>query len=317
MARPHCTVTRTVGPALETHGLTKRFGGRVAVDSVDLHVPRGSAFGYLGPNGAGKTTLIRMLLGLTGATEGSMSVVGLPVPDRRGEALARVGAIVEEPRFHAHLTGRENLAVAAAARGGNAARLIDSSLEQVGLDARADDRVKTYSLGMRQRLGIARCLLADPELLILDEPMNGLDPAGIQEFRGFVNAFVADGGTIVLSSHLLNEVEKTCDHVAIVDRGRIVTQGSIAELRAGAEPILVVETSDPARALELLAAHPAVVRVTPEGPELRVVLTEAEAVPDLNRRLVESGQDVLRLEPSRASLEDRFLEITTRLEDAA
>jgi ABC-2 type transport system ATP-binding protein len=315
--QPHCTVTRTVGPALETHGLTKRFGGRVAVDSVDLHVPRGSAFGYLGPNGAGKTTLIRMLLGLTGATEGSMSVVGLPVPDRRSEALARVGAVVEEPRFHPHLTGRENLAVAAAARGGNAARLIDSSLDQVGLDARADDRVKTYSLGMRQRLGIARCLLAGPELLILDEPMNGLDPAGIQEFRGFVRTFVGDGGTIVLSSHLLDEVEKTCDHVAIVDRGRIVTQGSIEELRAGAEPTLVLETSDPVTAIPLLLTHPAVARVRADGTELHVALKDAGAVSDLNRRLVEAGQDVLRLEPSRASLEDRFLEITTRLEDAA
>jgi ABC-2 type transport system ATP-binding protein len=315
--QPHRTVTRTVGPALETHGLTKRFGGRVAVDSVDLHVPRGVAFGYLGPNGAGKTTLIRMLLGLTGASEGSMSVVGLPVPERRSEALARVGAVVEEPRFHPQLTGRQNLEIAAAARGGDAAGRIDRSLERLGLGSRADDRVKTYSLGMRQRLGIARCLLPDPELLILDEPMNGLDPAGILEFRGFVRTFVADGGTIILSSHLLDEVEKTCDHVAIVDHGRVVTQGSIEELRAGAEPIVVVETSDPARAAQLLMAHPAVVRITPEGPELRVVLTEADAVPDLNRRLVESGQEVLRLEPSRASLEDRFLEITTRLEDAA
>src|SRR5262249_19804399 len=183
-------------PAVETHGLTKRFDGRVAVDSVDLLVPRGVAFGYLGPNGAGKTTLIRMLLGLTGATEGSMSVLGLPVPDRRGDALAGAGAAVEEPRFHPHLTGRENLAVVAAARGRGAAGRIDHSLALVGLEARADDRVKTYSLGMRQRLGIARCLLAEPELLILDEPMNGLDPAGIQEFRGFVRTFVGDGGTI-------------------------------------------------------------------------------------------------------------------------
>src|SRR5215472_6566770 len=140
--QPHRTVTRTVGPALETNGLTKRFGSRTAVDSVDLHVPRGVAFGYLGPNGAGKTTLIRMLLGLTGATEGSMSVVGLPVPERRSEALARVGAVVEEPRFHPQLTGRENLAVAAAARGGGAAERIDISLERLGLGSRADDRVK-------------------------------------------------------------------------------------------------------------------------------------------------------------------------------
>jgi ABC-2 type transport system ATP-binding protein len=311
------TQLHQIGPALETHGLTKRFDGRVAVDSVDLLVPRGVAFGYLGPNGAGKTTLIRMLLGLTGATEGRMSVLGLPVPDRRSDALAHVGAVVEEPRFHPFLTGRENLAVVAAARGRGAADNIDHSLRQVGLEARADDRVKTYSLGMRQRLGIARCLLADPELLILDEPMNGLDPAGIQEFRGFVREFVAEGRTIVLSSHLLDEVEKTCDHVAIVDRGRVVTQGSIDELRQEGAPTLVVETADPVASLPLLVAHPAVVNVTQDGPELVVTLTDLGAASDVNRRLVEGGQDVLRLEPSRASLERRFLEITSRLEDAA
>src|SRR5262249_17344218 len=167
------------------------------------------------------------------------------------------------------------------------------------------------------RLGIARCLLAEPELLILDEPMNGLDPAGIQEFRGFVRTFVGDGGTIVLSSHLLDEGEKTCDHVAIVDRGRIVTQGSIEELPNEGEPTLVIETANPAAALALLSTHPAVAAVTPQGPELRVVLRDAGAIADINRRLVEAGQDVLRLEPARASLEARFLEITTRLEDAA
>ena len=141
------------------------------------------------------------------------------MPAERAEALSRVGAIVEEPKFHGHLTGRENLEVVAAARGREAFARIDGALDRVGLAARAGDRVKTYSLGMRQRLGIARCLLADPELLILDEPMNGLDPGGIQDFRGFVRSFVDDGGTIVLSSHLLDEIEKTCDHVAIVDQG--------------------------------------------------------------------------------------------------
>src|SRR3954447_16065739 len=162
----------SVSYVVETAGLTKRFGDRVAVDSVDLRVPSGSAFGYLGPNGAGKTTLIRMLLGLTGATAGTMRLLGRPVPAERAAALARVGAIVEEPRFHRHLSGRENLAVIAAARGGRAHTRIDGALERVGLGERADHRVGKYSLGMRQRLGIARCLLADPELLILDEPTN-------------------------------------------------------------------------------------------------------------------------------------------------
>jgi ABC-2 type transport system ATP-binding protein len=246
-----------------------------------------------------------------------MRLLGLPVPERRAEALGRVGAIVEEPRFYGHLNGRENLEIVAAARGGDAFRRIDESLERVGLAPRARDRVKTYSLGMRQRLGIARCLLADPQLLILDEPMNGLDPAGIQEFRGFVRNFVDDGRTIVLSSHLLDEVEKTCDTVAIVDRGRVVVQGSIAELRAGGDPTVLIETTSSADASLLVARHPAVKRVTEVGPALHVAVTDTAVVPELNRRLVEAGHDVLRLEPAGASLEDRFLEITSRLENVA
>jgi ABC-2 type transport system ATP-binding protein len=311
--------TTSISPyVVETSGLTKRFGDRTVVHDVELRVPRGSAFGYLGPNGAGKTTLIRVLLGLTPASAGSMKLLGLPVPQRRGDALARVGAIVEEPKFHGHLTGRENLRIVAAARGRDAFGRIDGALEQVGLTARAGDRVKTYSLGMKQRLGIARCLLADPELLLLDEPMNGLDPGGIQEFRAFVHRFVAEGRTIVLSSHLLDEVEKTCDHVAIVDQGIVVAQGSIAELRGEGGRAVIVEVDEPARAIALLTAHAAVERVQDDGSLLRVTLRDGdEAVPELNRRLVEAGFAVSRLEPQQASLEQRFLEITTRLENAA
>jgi len=311
--------TTPISPyVVETADLTKRFGERTVVRGVELRVPRGSAFGYLGPNGAGKTTLIRMLLGLTPATAGSMRVRGLPVPQRRSEALARVGAIVEEPKFHGHLTGRENLRVVAAARGCEASARIDGALERVGLAARADERVRAYSLGMKQRLGIARCLLADPELLILDEPMNGLDPAGIREFRGFVRSFVAEGGTIVLSSHLLDEVEKTCDHVAIVDQGIVVVQGSIAELRGNGNRAVLIEVDEPARARGLLAAHDAVERVVDDGGPLQVTLRDGtDAVPELNRRLVQAGFAVRRLEPQQASLEQRFLEITTRLENAA
>jgi ABC-2 type transport system ATP-binding protein len=309
--------TTPISPyVVETSGLTKRFGERTVVDDVDLRVPRGAAFGYLGPNGAGKTTLIRMLLGLTSATNGSMRLLGLPVPQDRSRALARVGAIVEEPRFHGHLTGRENLAVVAAARGGEPFARIDAAIDQVGLAARADDRVKTYSLGMRQRLGIARCLIADPELLILDEPMNGLDPAGILEFRQFVHSFVETGRTIVLSSHLLDEVEKTCDHVAIVDQGRIVAQGSIDELR-GHGHVVFVEADDRERARRVLAESAAVERVVDDGTVLAVTILDPNVVADLNRSLVEAGVSVNRLEPKHASLEQRFLEITTRLENAA
>ena len=311
--------TTPISPyVVETSGLTKRFGERTVVRDVELRVPRGSAFGYLGPNGAGKTTLIRVLLGLTPATAGSMKLLGLPVPQRRREALARVGAIVEEPKFHGHLTGRENLRIVAAARGREAFGRIDGALEQVGLTARADDRVKAYSLGMKQRLGIARCLLADPELLLLDEPMNGLDPAGIQEFRAFVHRFVGEGRTIVLSSHLLDEVEKTCDHVAIVDQGIVVAQGSIAELRGDGGRVVLVEVDEPARAIALLSAQAAVERVQDDGGLLQVTLRDGDdGVPELNRSLVEAGFAVRRLEPQQASLEQRFLEITTRLENAA
>ncbi len=220
--------------AVETHGLTKRFGDNVAVNGVELLVPRGCAFGYLGPNGAGKTTLIRVLLGLTHADAGTMSLLGYPVPKQRDAALARVGAIVDEPRFHGHLTGRQNLQILAAAREPAAQDRIEPSLERVGILHRADDRVSKYSMGMRQRLGVAACLLGDPQLLILDEPMNGLDPAGMHEMRDMILSLVAEGRTVVLSSHLLDEVERTCDAVAIVDRGNIIRQGPISELLAGA-----------------------------------------------------------------------------------
>jgi ABC-2 type transport system ATP-binding protein len=306
---------------VETSGLTKRFGDRVAVDNVDLRVPRGSAFGYLGPNGAGKTTLIRMLLGLTRATSGTMHLLGRPVPRERAAALARVGAIVEEPRFHGHLTGRENLTVIAAAREPEAHARIDGALVRVGLSQRADELVKRYSLGMRQRLGVARSLLADPELLILDEPTNGLDPAGMHEFRDMIRGFVAEGRTVLLSSHLLDEVEKICDAVAIVDRGRVVMQGSIADLARGGEQTILIATSDEDRALTLLTESRAVASAVAEAEGIRVRLrpdVEAEpAADDLGRRLVLAGLAIRRFEPARASLEQRFLEITSRLEEAA
>src|SRR5437660_1203074 len=304
---------------VETNGLTKRFGGRVAVDAVDLRIPRGSAFGYLGPNGAGKTTLIRMLLGLTDATSGTMRLLGRPVPADRAVALARVGAIVEEPRFHGHLTGRENLFVIAAAREPEAHERIEGALARVGLTHRADERVKRYSLGMRQRLGVARSLLADPELLILDEPTNGLDPAGIHEFRDMIRGFVAEGRTVLLSSHLLDEVEKICDEVAIVDQGQVVAQGSIEELAADDRQTILIATSDDEQARTILSEHRGVESAAAESTGLRVTLhaNSVEAQDDISRRLVLAGLAIRRFEPARVSLEQRFLEITSRLEEAA
>jgi ABC-2 type transport system ATP-binding protein len=306
---------------VETAGLSKRFGHRTVVDHVDLRVPRGSAFGYLGPNGAGKTTTIRMLLGLTPANEGWMRVLGYPVPRHRSIALSRVGAIVEEPRFLNHLTGRENLRIVAAAREPEAHGRIGGALERAGLRDRADERVGRYSTGMRQRLGVARCLLADPELLILDEPANGLDPAGIIEFRQMVRALVGEGRTVMLSSHLLDEVEKVCDAVAIVDRGRVVAQGPISEVSAGGARSLLVHSGDSGRAVTVVSGHPAVRSVEDNGDGIRAVLgqvsgAEARSVAaDLNRRLVEAGVDVFGVELPTATLEERFLEITHRMQE--
>jgi ABC-2 type transport system ATP-binding protein len=306
------------GLAVQTAGLTKRFGERVAVDGVSLAVPRGTAYGFLGHNGAGKTTLIRMLLGLTRASAGSARLLGLPVPDERARALARVGAIVEEPSFYPHLTGRENLKIAAAVRGPEARPRIDGVLHRVGLDKRANDRVGAYSLGMRQRLGVARCLLSDPELLILDEPMNGLDPGGMLDMRRMIRALVEEEGrTVFISSHLLDEIEKTCDVAAIIDRGRVIAQGSIAELVADEAGELIIACDDLERALAVLAADPTVRELRREHGGLRMKLRTPEQAGEINARLVSAGVVVTRREPVRHSLEERFLEMTTRLEVAA
>jgi ABC-2 type transport system ATP-binding protein len=314
---PPAQLPPLAGWAVETHGLTKRFGSNVAVNDVELRVPRGSAFGYLGPNGAGKTTLIRTLLGLTRASGGTTSLLGIPVPAERSKALAGVGAIVDEPRFHPHLTGRDNLRLLAAARGGDAAGRIAPSLERVGLTERADHKVSSYSMGMRQRLGVASCLLGDPKLLILDEPMNGLDPAGMHQMREMIVSLADEGRTVMLSSHLLDEVERTCDAVAIVDRGRVIRQGPIDELiRAAGTASVQVDCADPARAARLIdeAGVAAGTSLTDAG--LTVALPAAasrELVADINRRLVAAGISVYGLQEVRASLEDWFLSVTTRL----
>jgi ABC-2 type transport system ATP-binding protein len=304
--------------AVETRGLTKRFGGNVAVNGVDLRIPRGCAFGYLGPNGAGKTTLIRVLLGLIHADAGTMALLGHEVPKHRDVALTRVGAIVDEPRFHAHLTGRQNLQVLAAAREPAAKQRIDAVLERVGILHRADDRVAKYSMGMRQRLGVAACLLGDPQLLILDEPMNGLDPAGMHEMRDMIRALVDEGRTVVLSSHLLDEVERTCDAVAIVDRGSVIRQGPISELLAGAAVTIEVDCADADTAFALLSNTdlPATVRQRADGLSIALAAgAQRDVIAEIARILVAGGIAVYRLEPVRTSLESWFLQVTSRLGD--
>jgi ABC-2 type transport system ATP-binding protein len=306
--------------AVEVHGLYKSFGTNTAVNGVELSVPRGSAFGYLGPNGAGKTTLMRVLLGLTHADKGSMSILGYPVPKARDKALIRVGAIVDEPRFHQHLSGRENLALLASSREPAASNRVDPALDRVGLGRRADDRVAGYSMGMRQRLGVAACLLGDPELLILDEPMNGLDPAGMSDMREMILSFVDEGRTVVLSSHLLDEVQRTCDSVAIVDRGTVIRQGPIAELLAGASVVLEVECSETERARGLIqrVAAGSSVDLVPFG--LSATLppgTGRDLIAEISRVLIEGGIDLYRIQPVQASLESWFLEVTSRLGSAS
>jgi len=302
--------------AVEVHGLVKRFGANAAVNGVELLVPRGCAFGYLGPNGAGKTTLMRMLLGLTHADAGTMSMLGHSVPKDRDKALARVGAIVDEPRFHQHLSGRDNLAMLASSREPAASTRIAPALDRVGLGGRAGDKVGSYSMGMRQRLGVAACLLGDPELLILDEPMNGLDPAGMSDMREMILSFVDEGRTVVLSSHLLDEVQRTCDSVAIVDRGAVIRQGPIAELLAGSSLVLEVECSEPERARGLLlrVATGSSIDLVPFG--LCATLPPGsgrDLIAEISRVLVEGGVDIYRIQPLQASLESWFLEVTSRL----
>ena len=301
------------GPVIETRAITKRFGSRIAVDAVDLTVPAGIAFGLLGPNGAGKTTLIRMALGLAKPTSGEISLLGCRMPDEARDALGRVGGIVEEPRFYPYLTGRQNLEAWAALMRDGAQLRVAGVLARVRLADRADDAVSKYSQGMRQRLGVARALLSDPQLLVLDEPTNGLDPSGIAEFRKLVRELVDnEGRTVFISSHLLDEIEKMCDHVAIVNRGTIVIQGSVRELIEGGERGLLLDVDDPATAHRLLTGMPSVKRVEARPGEILFVELEhsREAAIAAVRALVESGIGVASAVPSEESLEERYLAIT-------
>lgn len=248
----------TVPSAIRTHGLTKRFGsGRAVVDGLDLDVPAGSVFGFLGPNGSGKTTTIRMLLGLVAPTSGSCELLGAPIPRRAAAVLPRVGALVEGPAFHPYLSGWANLARCDAANPTadprSARRRIGEALERVGLLPAARKRYRAYSLGMGQRLAIAAALLTEPELLILDEPTNGLDPQGTREVRGLVADLATDGTTVFVSSHMLAEVEQICTHAGVMRSGALVARGGIAELRSAGGTRIVVRTPDEELARGVLA----------------------------------------------------------------
>src|ERR671918_480101 len=290
---------------VETRGLGKRYGERiVAVDRLDLRVRRGEVYGFLGPNGAGKTTTLRMLLGLVRPTSGSALVLGAPPGSPEG--LARIGALIETPAFYPFLSGRDNLRVLARQAGVREAR-IDGALGEVALTARAGDRFRTYSLGMKQRLGIAAALLKDPELLILDEPTNGMDPAGMAEMRGFIRKLGQGRRTVLLSSHLMTEVEQVSDRVGVISKGELVREGTVDELR-GRESLWV--RAEPLEQAErVLGAVRGVEQVARLDGGLRIA-ADLAAAPTINRALVEAGIAVGELRPERDSLEKVFLELT-------
>jgi ABC-type multidrug transport system ATPase subunit len=298
--------------AIQTEGLTKRLGGAAVVDKLDLAVPRGSVYGFLGPNGSGKTTTIRMLLGLIWPSAGSYRVLGEAMPGANAKVLPEVGALIEGPAFYPWLTGRQNLGRidAAGPDGQRKTRRerIDAALTRVGLAAAANKRFRAYSLGMKQRLGLAAALLRPRSLLILDEPTNGMDPQGTREIRNLVRELAGEGSTVFLSSHLLSEVEQVCSHVGIISVGKMVAQGSVEELRGRGEAMLRVETDDASGAAKVLDRL-GLEAITVTGEVVSAQL-DGQRPEECNRELVLAGVGVRSLTTDRRSLEDAFVALT-------
>jgi ABC-2 type transport system ATP-binding protein len=290
---------------VETKGLTKRYRGSVlAVDNLELRVRRGEVYGFLGPNGAGKTTTLKMLLGLVRPTAGSATVVGHP--SGAGEGLKHIGAIVESPAFYPYLSARDNLRVMADYSGVPSSR-VDAALGEVQLDGRARDKFGTYSLGMKQRLGLAAALLKEPDLLILDEPTNGLDPAGMVEMRALIKELGRGQRTVLLSSHLLGEVEQICDRVGVIQKGQLVTEGTVEQLRG--EVTLLVRAQPLSQARETLDRLLGSDAVSIEDGALRLKVDPSRA-PEITRALVAVGVEVIEVRTGERSLEEVFLELT-------
>jgi ABC-2 type transport system ATP-binding protein len=289
---------------IQTQGLTKRYGTLTAVDRLTLGVRRGEVYGFLGPNGAGKTTTLRMLVGLVRPTSGSATILGARPGSPDG--LARIGALIEAPGFYPFLSASDNLGVMAMHAGTGAGR-VDTVLEEVGLGDRAKDRFGTYSQGMKQRLGVASALLKDPAVLILDEPTTGLDPKGMAEMRAFIRGLGDGGRTVLLSSHLMPEVEQVCDRVGVIHRGTLVREGTVDELRGGRS--LLVRAEPLEQASRLLETLPGVTGVSTRDGAMSITADPAEASA-INGALVAAGIAVSELRSERASLEDVFLELT-------
>jgi ABC-2 type transport system ATP-binding protein len=296
-------------PPVEARGLVKRYGDIIAVDGVDLTVEPGDVYGYLGPNGAGKTTVLRMLLGLITPTEGRVRLFGSDPLEDGARALDGVAGFVEAPRFYPYLTGRKNLELLAALDGGGAAGRIDEALDVVELTDRQRHKVGGYSHGMRQRLGVAAALLREPRLLLLDEPATGLDPAGMRDMRALVARLALAGTTVLLSSHLLTEVEELCNRVAIVRSGRIVFEGALADLKRTAGGEWRLRTTDDDLAFTVLTARRGIEGLRRDPLELRFEATE-DAAAELSVALVQAGLGIRALAPHAATLEDLFFRLT-------
>ncbi|MFG3475246.1 ATP-binding cassette domain-containing protein [Streptomyces sp. NPDC047980] len=299
---------------IETRGLTKRYrSGPPAVDRLDLDVPAGSVFGFLGPNGSGKTTTIRLLLGLVAPSAGTVTVLGAPMPRAARTVLPGVGALIEGPALYGHLSGRDNLVRYDSADPSADPRTrlarVAAALDRVGLSAAASRRARTYSLGMKQRLGLAAALLQPRSLLVLDEPTNGLDPQGMREIRALVRELAADGTTVFLSSHLLDEIEQVCTHAAVMNRGTLIAQGSVAELAAHTRGRLSVTGPDPADAVRVLKEL-GVTGLTVAGDRVTGDPPAGTEPSDINASLVRAGVRVRAFGPERASLEDAFVALT-------
>ena len=293
---------------IQTDGLTKRYGDILAVDELSMKVPRGHIFGLLGPNGSGKTTTMGMLLGLVKPTAGRFNL--FDADTQHHEALSRVGAIVETPSFYPYLSGRDNLAYFQGIAGRGDRRELDDLLEKVGLADRGDSRFRTYSLGMKQRLGLAYAILGDPELLFLDEPTNGMDPAGMAEVRDLIRSLGTGGRTVLLSSHLLHEVEQVCDSIGILSKGKLIVQGKVEDLVHSREGERVrLRTTDNAKAVEVLSALDWVDDVSADGESV-VVTAPGERSPELSMALGRSEVYVTEMAAEEMSLEQYFLDVT-------
>lgn len=299
--------------AIKTSSLTKQFGSQKAVSSIDLSVPKGSVFGFLGPNGSGKTTSIRMILGLAAASKGEIELLGHPIPKELEHALPKVGALVEGPAFYPYMSGRNNLIrIDSADRNSQSStrkKRVDAALDRVGLTNAAKKKVHAYSLGMKQRLGLANALLKPREILILDEPTNGLDPQGTREVRNLIRSLAAEGITIFVSSHLLSEIEQLCSHLAVMTAGKIVAQGSLAELRNESQTRLVLKADRIDELVDLLKAQ-GLTKLSLKPDRVVVPVPSDFDVANLNQLLVKKKFMVNEIRLEQPSLEEYFVNLT-------